>query len=87
VATGAGLAIVGMVRHIAYVGAWKKAEPFWDLAIRAKLLGAALPFLEAVLESRQGEGQGSAITEALAEPLAPTLSSERESPLQEAHRT
>jgi hypothetical protein len=60
VATGAGLAIVGTVRHIAYVGAWKKAEPLWDLAIRAKLLGAALPLLEGVLGGDASRSAASA---------------------------
>ena len=39
----------GKARHVAYAGAWKKLEPAWDLAIRAKRAGQALPLLEAVL--------------------------------------
>lgn len=38
-------------RHLAYAGGWKKFEPVWDLAIRAKRVGAALPLLEATLGS------------------------------------
>jgi len=39
----------GKARHVAYAGGWKKFEPAWDLAIRAKRAGQALPLLEAVL--------------------------------------
>jgi radical SAM superfamily enzyme YgiQ (UPF0313 family) len=39
----------GRVRHAAYAGGWKKFEPLWDLAIRVRRVGAALPLLEAVL--------------------------------------
>jgi radical SAM superfamily enzyme YgiQ (UPF0313 family) len=39
----------GKARHAAYAGAWKKFEPFWDLLIRAKRAGQALPLLEAIL--------------------------------------
>ncbi|HEV7898884.1 MAG TPA: radical SAM protein [Planosporangium sp.] len=41
----------GKVRHAAYAGGWKKFEPLWDLAIRAKRVGRALPLLEAVLRA------------------------------------
>jgi radical SAM superfamily enzyme YgiQ (UPF0313 family) len=41
----------GRVRHAAYAGGWKKFEPLWDLAIRAKRVGRALPLLEAVLNA------------------------------------
>jgi radical SAM superfamily enzyme YgiQ (UPF0313 family) len=37
------------MRHLAYAGGWKKFEPAWDLAIRAKQVVHALPLLEAVL--------------------------------------
>ncbi len=40
---------LGRLQHLAYAGAWKKFEPLWDLIIRAKRLGNALPLLEAVL--------------------------------------
>jgi radical SAM superfamily enzyme YgiQ (UPF0313 family) len=36
-------------RHVAYAGGWKKLEPCWDLVIRARRAGHALPLLEAVL--------------------------------------
>jgi len=39
----------GTVRHAAYAGGWKKFEPCWDLVIRARRAGQALPLLEAVL--------------------------------------
>lgn len=37
------------LRHLAYTGAWKKAEPLWDWVIRSGLLPHFLPILEAVL--------------------------------------
>lgn len=39
------------LRHLAYTGAWKKAEPIWDLIIRFKQVNQLLPALETVLES------------------------------------
>jgi radical SAM superfamily enzyme YgiQ (UPF0313 family) len=39
------------VRHAAYAGGWKKFEPLWDLVIRAKRVGGALPVLEAILDA------------------------------------
>jgi radical SAM superfamily enzyme YgiQ (UPF0313 family) len=39
----------GKLRHAAYAGGWKKFEPLWDLIIRAKHAGQALPVLEAIL--------------------------------------
>jgi radical SAM superfamily enzyme YgiQ (UPF0313 family) len=43
----AGLA--GKLRHFAYAAGWKKFEPLWDLAIRAKRVGYMLPLLETIL--------------------------------------
>jgi hypothetical protein len=37
------------LRHFAYASGWKKFEPLWDLAIRAKQAGAMLPVLESIL--------------------------------------
>jgi radical SAM superfamily enzyme YgiQ (UPF0313 family) len=39
----------GKMRHVAYSGGWKKFEPAWDLVIRARRVGHALPLLESVL--------------------------------------
>lgn len=39
------------LRHLAYTGAWKKAEPIWDLLIRLKQVNQLLPTLEKVLTS------------------------------------
>jgi len=39
----------GKARHVAYAGGWKKFEPLWDLAIRARRVGRGLPLLEAIL--------------------------------------
>ena len=38
-------------RHLAYTGAWKKAEPIWDFLIRFKQVNRLLPSLENVLNS------------------------------------
>ena len=40
---------VGGLRHLAYAVGWKKLEPLWDLAIRARRLRQTLPALEAIL--------------------------------------
>lgn len=39
------------LRHLAYTGAWKKAEPIWDVLIRLKQVNHLLPSLERVLTS------------------------------------
>ena len=44
------------IRHIAYTGGWKKLEPLWDVLIRTKRVGRALPILETVLESATRRG-------------------------------
>jgi len=41
--------ITNQLRHIAYAGGWKKLEPMWDWAIRAKRVTNLLPVLEAIL--------------------------------------
>ena len=40
---------VEMLRHLGYVGGWKKFEPLWDWVIRARRVGNLLPMLENVL--------------------------------------
>jgi hypothetical protein len=42
------------LRHFAYATGWKKFEPLWDAAIRARRLGALLPVLETVLTGGRG---------------------------------
>jgi radical SAM superfamily enzyme YgiQ (UPF0313 family) len=42
------------LRHAAYAIGWKKCEPVWDLLIRARRVGRALPLLETVLAGRRG---------------------------------
>jgi radical SAM superfamily enzyme YgiQ (UPF0313 family) len=37
------------LKHFAYAAGWKKFEPLWDLAIKARRLGLMTPLLEAVL--------------------------------------
>jgi radical SAM superfamily enzyme YgiQ (UPF0313 family) len=37
------------LRHIGYAGGWKKFEPLWDWAIRARRVGYMLPVLEHLL--------------------------------------
>jgi hypothetical protein len=44
----------GKARHVAYAGGWKKFEPLWDLAIRAKRVGRGLPALETILSGFGG---------------------------------
>jgi radical SAM superfamily enzyme YgiQ (UPF0313 family) len=36
-------------RHFAYAAGWKKAEPVWDVLIKAHRVGMGLPLLERVL--------------------------------------
>jgi radical SAM superfamily enzyme YgiQ (UPF0313 family) len=40
---------VDILRHLGYVGAWKKFEPLWDWVIRARHVNSLLPVLEGVL--------------------------------------
>ena len=40
---------IEMLRHLGYVGGWKKFEPLWDWVIRMKHVGDLLPMLESVL--------------------------------------
>jgi radical SAM superfamily enzyme YgiQ (UPF0313 family) len=42
--------ILDQLRHIAYVGGWKKSEPLWDWVIKAKRVGTFLPLLERILK-------------------------------------
>lgn len=60
----------GRVRHLAYAGGWKKFEPLWDLAIRAKRVSRALPLLEVVLSGfgTRSAGPGPARAGAPPEP-------------------
>lgn len=46
------------LRHFAYAGGWKKCEPLWDVAIRARRVTALLPLLESVLNLRDLTGFG-----------------------------
>ena len=46
--------LTGALRHVAYAAGWKKFEPLWDLVIRLKRVGGALPILEAVLSGFGG---------------------------------
>lgn len=49
--------LAGALRHAAYAIGWKKCEPLWDLLIRARRVGRALPLLETVLAAAApGEG-------------------------------
>ena len=40
---------IDALRHLAYVGGWKKMEPFWELIIKAKRISGFLPLLESIL--------------------------------------
>jgi hypothetical protein len=48
------------LRHIAYVGGWKKFEPLWDWVIRAKRVASFLPLLEKILASKDKTLHGAA---------------------------
>jgi radical SAM superfamily enzyme YgiQ (UPF0313 family) len=51
--------LVDGLRHAAYAIGWKKCEPVWDLLIRARRVGRALPLLERVLaDARSGRTRG-----------------------------
>lgn len=50
------------MRHLAYVGGWKKFERFWDLVIRAKRVCNFSPLLESVLAGF-GENDSSDMVE------------------------
>ena len=39
------------LRHLAYAGGWKKAEPIWDVLIRLRRVGSCMPLLEDVLNA------------------------------------
>jgi radical SAM superfamily enzyme YgiQ (UPF0313 family) len=41
--------VLAAARHVGYAAGWKKFEPLWDIAIRAKRAGTALPLLETIL--------------------------------------
>lgn len=43
--------VADRLRHLIYTIAWKKAEPCWDVLIRAKQVNRLLPMLEKVLTS------------------------------------
>jgi radical SAM superfamily enzyme YgiQ (UPF0313 family) len=57
----------GQARHLAYTGAWKKAEPLWDFVIRQGWLPWFLPSLERVLEGIGGHTQRRAFSPAAVE--------------------
>jgi radical SAM superfamily enzyme YgiQ (UPF0313 family) len=46
--------ILDILRHIAYVGAWKKVDPLWSFLISLRRLGVATPPLETVLRGKRG---------------------------------
>ena len=48
--------IDGRLRHVAYAAGWKKLEPLWDWAIRAKRVADLRPALEAVLTGTPARG-------------------------------
>ncbi|PSJ36631.1 B12-binding domain-containing radical SAM protein [Allosphingosinicella deserti] len=49
-------------KHFAYAAGWKKFEPLWDLAIKARRLALMTPLLEAVLSRvTRGEGGGAEV--------------------------
>jgi len=43
------------LRHMAYVGGWKKCEPMWNWVIRARRMSDMRPMLERVLGGLGGQ--------------------------------
>jgi radical SAM superfamily enzyme YgiQ (UPF0313 family) len=68
--------LLGRVRHAAYAAGWKKFEPLWDLAIRARRIARMRPVLEAVLScfGREAAGEGRAATRTPSPRSSPALS-------------
>ena len=64
------------VKHFVYSSAWKKFEPVWDLAIRAKRLALARPALETVL-SKVHARRPASIVDNVASPARAPRSLER----------
>lgn len=58
------------LRHVAYAGGWKKFEPLWDWAIRAKRVWQFLPLLEGVLDGFFLERRGRRSPAERSEPVA-----------------
>jgi radical SAM superfamily enzyme YgiQ (UPF0313 family) len=52
--------LLGSLRHAGYAGGWKRFEPLWDMAIRAKRVAALRPALESVL-SATGRDRGRSV--------------------------
>ncbi|MDH7973071.1 radical SAM protein [Sphingomonas sp. AR_OL41] len=49
-------------KHFFYAAGWKKFEPLWDVAIKARRLGAMTPLLEAVLSKVSAGGKATPVT-------------------------
>jgi radical SAM superfamily enzyme YgiQ (UPF0313 family) len=62
--------LMGMLRHIAYAGGWKKMEWFWDMVVRMKQVSHFLPLLEKTLS---GFGAASPAAETLKSDRKPNL--------------
>ncbi|MFV0258984.1 MAG: B12-binding domain-containing radical SAM protein [Acidimicrobiales bacterium] len=58
----------GAARHVAYAAGWKKFEPVWDLAIRARRMPFLLPVLERVLDHRDRAARRLSHTSLVAQP-------------------
>jgi radical SAM superfamily enzyme YgiQ (UPF0313 family) len=68
--------LAGRVRHAAYAAGWKKFEPLWDLAIRARRIARMRPVLEAVLScfGREPASRDDLPTRTLSPGSSPALS-------------
>ena len=68
--------LAGRVRHAAYAAGWKKFEPLWDLAIRARRIARMRPVLEAVLScfGREPASRDALPTRTLSPGSSPALS-------------
>jgi radical SAM superfamily enzyme YgiQ (UPF0313 family) len=58
--------LLGMARHLAYTGGWKKLDPVWSVLIKAGQLGRATPVFETVLN---GAGKQPEVTPQTRQPM------------------
>lgn len=67
--------LVDSLRHIVYVGAWKKLDPLWALIIQLRRLDVAIPLLERVLSGRSRSSADSVQQKERPRPLRDTPAS------------
>ena len=60
-------------KHFFYAAGWKKFEPLWDYAIRAKRLAMMTPLLEGVLSKVTGVQRGEPLAVGETAPASPVI--------------